>query len=143
MSLQSLCDMLDLAFIDTKQRDAVYGGIPADKLPVYLAAEATIVAANNVYCEPSEAGKWDKMSETARTFWRRGYADALIARVESACKAFGMDEAAWVDTVQRISDWFAQRGWLHLARPLAETLRFADTAHDTAVNLRKAKGARG
>ena len=54
-----------------------------------------------------------------------------------------MGEAEYVQTVQRISDWFAQRGWLHLARPLAETLREADAMHDTAVEMGKAKGARG
>ena len=54
-----------------------------------------------------------------------------------------MGEAKYVQTVQRVSDWFAGLGWIHLARPLAETLREADAMHDTAVEMRKAKGARG
>ena len=143
MSIAALCDTETLSFMDVAKFKGVYGSIPEAKRPFYFAAEATILAANDMYHKPSLPGVWDKMSEDARTYWRRGYADRLIASVESACAAFGMGEAEYVETVQRISDWFAQRGWIHLDCPLVQRLREADAMHDDAVEMRKAKGARG
>ena len=142
MSIAALCDTETLSFMDEAGFKGVYDRVPEEKRKFYFAAEATILAANDVHYTPALPGLWEQMSDEARTYWRRGYADKLIASVESASAAFGMGEAEYVQTVQRISDWFAGLGWIHLGRPLAETLREADLMHDTAVEMGKAKGAR-
>lgn len=133
--MTALCDTAALAFCDTAKFDAVWGKVPADKTAFYRAAEATIIAANGVYTEPSDGRS---RTETETAFWESGYADRLIAAVESACAYWHMGEPAYIEAVERISAWFASLGWTHLDRPLAKTLGYADAAHDTAVELRRA-----
>lgn len=136
--MTALCDTAALAFCDTAKFDAVWGRVPADKRAFYRAAEATINAANGVYTRPFDDRE---RTDAEETYWTRGYADRLIASVESACAYWHMSEGAYVEAVDRISEWFGEMGWTRLARPLSRTLAYADMAHDSAVELRNAAKA--
>lgn len=120
------------AFLDTERFNAVWGRVPEEKLAFYSAAEATIRAANDVYTPAPEG-----LSDAATTYWERGYADRLIASVESACSYWKMSEGAYIEAVERISAWLEAKGWTHLKHPAKETLAYADRVHNTAETLRR------
>lgn len=141
MSVAAIGDQF--AFMDFRLHDAVWGMVPEGRLAFFRAAEATIIAANGVFAEPPEGA-----SDAARIYWERGYADRLIASVEAACAYWKMSEGAYVEAVERISAWFAGLGWTRLAGRLADTLAYADRAHNAAEGHRKVvvaalKGAGG
>ena len=136
--MTALCDTAALAFCDMAKFDAVWGKVPASKLAFFRAAEATIVAANGVYTRPFDDRE---RTDAEETYWTAGYADRLIASVESACEVWKMAEQTYVAAVERISKWFASLGWTHLSRSLARTLDYADMAHNSAVELRNAAKA--
>ena len=142
MSVVSIGEVF--AFHDTARFDSVWGRVPQEKMLFYRAAEATIIAANAVFtnppeCKDDEAARsyWEQRGSAAKTYWERGYADKLIASVESACAYWQMSEGAYIEAVERISEWFGSKGWTHLERTMKETLEYAYRVHNSAETLRR------
>lgn len=117
---------------------AAWRSIPADRRPAYDAAFWAICAANGTNTPPPP---WIE-TEAGRVYWAAGYADRIIAAVDSFADCFtDGDRIAAVDAIQRIADWFKAKGVIVLYGRLSATLADANAAHNAGLALHQAQDA--